>query len=102
MGLLTILKRQKQKEREVRLLMLGLDNAGKTTVVKKFNGEDIDLIAPTLGFNIKTLEYRGYKLNIWDIGGQTSLRSYWRNYFEQTDGKTAGSRNLYAFHLFMF
>ena len=70
----------------MRLLMLGLDNAGKTTVVKKFNGEDIDLIAPTLGFNIKTLEYRGYKLNIWDVGGQTSLRSYWRNYFEQTDG----------------
>ena len=27
-----------------------------------------------------------YKLNIWDVGGQTSLRSYWRNYFEQTDG----------------
>ena len=70
----------------MRLLMLGLDNAGKTTVVKKFNGEDIDLIAPTLGFNIKTLEYRGFKLNIWDVGGQTSLRSYWRNYFEQTDG----------------
>ena len=85
-GLLTILKKQKQKEREVRLLMLGLDNAGKTTVVKKFNGQDIDLIPPTLGFNIETLEYRGFKLNIWDVGGQTSLRSYWRNYFEQTDG----------------
>ena len=56
MGLLSILKKVKQKEREVRLLMLGLDNAGKTTVVKKFNGEDIDLISPTLGFNIKTLE----------------------------------------------
>lgn len=86
MGLLTILKKNKEKERELRLLMLGLDNAGKTTVVKKFNGEDIDLISPTLGFNIKTLEYRGFKLNIWDVGGQTSLRSYWRNYFEQTDG----------------
>lgn len=70
----------------MRLLMLGLDNAGKTTVVKKFNGEDIDLISPTLGFNIKTLEYSSFKLNIWDVGGQTSLRSYWRNYFESTDG----------------
>lgn len=86
MGLLTILKKVKQKEREMRLLMLGLDNAGKTTVVKKFNGEDIELISPTLGFNIKTLEYCGFKLNIWDVGGQTSLRSYWRNYFEATDG----------------
>lgn len=37
----------------------GLDNAGKTTILKKFNGEDIDTISPTLGFNIKTLEHRG-------------------------------------------
>ncbi len=36
----------------------GLDNAGKTTILKKFNGEPTDTISPTLGFNIKTLEYR--------------------------------------------
>ena len=86
MGLLTILKKMKQKEKEMRLLMLGLDNAGKTTILKKFNGEDIDTISPTLGFNIKTLEYKSYKLNIWDVGGQKSLRSYWKNYYESTDG----------------
>lgn len=86
MGLLTILKKMKQKEKEMRLLMLGLDNAGKTTILKKFNGEDIDSISPTLGFNIKTFEHNGFKLNIWDVGGQKSLRSYWRNYFECTDG----------------
>ena len=86
MGLLTILKKMKQKEKEMRLLMLGLDNAGKTTILKKFNGEDIDTISPTLGFNIKTLEHKGYKLNIWDVGGQKSLRSYWKNYYESTDG----------------
>ncbi|KPP66639.1 ADP-ribosylation factor-like protein 2-like [Scleropages formosus] len=54
--------------------------------MKKFNGEDVSTISPTLGFNIKTLEHRGFKLNIWDVGGQKSLRSYWRNYFESTDG----------------
>ena len=70
----------------MRLLILGLDNAGKTTVLKKFNGEDISQIEPTLGFNIKTLEYKGFKLNCWDVGGQQTIRSYWRNYFEQTDG----------------
>lgn len=70
----------------MRLLMLGLDNAGKTTILKKFNGEDVSTISPTLGFNIKTLEHRGFNLNIWDVGGQKSLRSYWRNYFESTDG----------------
>ncbi|CAM9477724.1 unnamed protein product, partial [Laminaria digitata] len=64
----------------------GLDNAGKTTIVKKFNGDDISTIEPTLGFNIKTLEYEGYQLNVWDVGGQQTIRSYWRNYFEQTDG----------------
>ncbi|KAK3753638.1 hypothetical protein QZH41_014745, partial [Actinostola sp. cb2023] len=64
----------------------GLDNAGKTTILKKFNGEDINTIEPTLGFNIKTLEHKDFKLNIWDVGGQRSLRSYWRNYFESTDG----------------
>ncbi|KAI9281590.1 ADP-ribosylation factor family-domain-containing protein [Sporodiniella umbellata] len=85
MGLLTILKKNRQNEKEMRILMLGLDNAGKTTILKKINGEPIDTISPTLGFNIKTLEHENYKLNIWDVGGQKSIRSYWRNYFEQTD-----------------
>jgi ADP-ribosylation factor-like protein 2 len=59
MGLLTILKKMKQKEKEIRLLILGLDNAGKTTILKRFTGEDINKIEPTLGFNIQTLEHRG-------------------------------------------
>jgi len=86
MGLLKILKKTKEKEKEIRLLILGLDNAGKTTILKKINGEDIGTISPTLGFNIKTLQYDNFKLNVWDVGGQTTIRSYWRNYFEQTDG----------------
>ncbi len=43
----------------MRLLILGLDNAGKTTILKRLNGEDIHEISPTLGFNIKTLEHEG-------------------------------------------
>jgi len=70
----------------MRLLMVGLDNAGKTTIVKRINGEEINTISPTLGFNIKTFTHKGYLLNVWDVGGQKSLRTYWRNYFEQTDG----------------
>lgn len=69
----------------MRILMLGLDNAGKTTIVKKIMGEDVNTVSPTLGFIIKTIDYGGYKLNIWDVGGQKTLRSYWRNYFEKTD-----------------
>jgi hypothetical protein len=70
----------------MKLLLVGLDNAGKTTIVKKFNGEDITTISPTLGFQINTMEYKGYKLNIWDVGGQKTIRAYWRNYFETTEG----------------
>ncbi|KAI1723020.1 ADP-ribosylation factor family domain-containing protein [Ditylenchus destructor] len=69
----------------MRILILGLDNSGKTTFLNKINGEDTKKIAPTFGFNIKTLEYKNWKLNCWDVGGQKSLRSYWRNYFERTD-----------------
>eukprot|EP00736_Rhodelphis_marinus_P006997 Rmarinus@m.10896 len=86
MTLLTILKKTKRKEKELRVLMLGLDNAGKTTVVKRINGTDITEISPTLGFNIETMEYNNFKINIWDVGGQETIRSYWRNYFEETDG----------------
>ncbi|XP_004299978.1 PREDICTED: ADP-ribosylation factor-like protein 2 [Fragaria vesca subsp. vesca] len=86
MGLLTTIRQIKRKEKQIRLLMVGLDNSGKTTIVMRVNGEDISLVTPTLGFNIKTLTYLKYTLNIWDVGGQKTLRSYWRNYFEQTDG----------------
>ncbi|KAK1572423.1 hypothetical protein Q3G72_032470 [Acer saccharum] len=86
MGLLSIIRKIKKKEKEMRILMVGLDNSGKTTIVLKINGEDTSVISPTLGFNIKTITYQKYTLNIWDVGGQRTIRSYWRNYFEQTDG----------------
>ncbi|XP_015576290.1 ADP-ribosylation factor-like protein 2 isoform X1 [Ricinus communis] len=96
MGLLSIIRKIKRKEKEMRILMVGLDNSGKTTIVLKINGEDTSVISPTLGFNIKTITYQKsefgyllfgrYTLNIWDVGGQRTIRSYWRNYFEQTDG----------------
>ncbi|CAI0397411.1 unnamed protein product [Linum tenue] len=86
MGLLSIIRKIKRKEKEMRILMVGLDNSGKTTIVLKINGEDTSVISPTLGFNIKTITYHKYLLNIWDVGGQKTIRSYWRNYFEQTDG----------------
>ncbi|KAB5523011.1 ADP-ribosylation factor family-domain-containing protein [Coniochaeta sp. 2T2.1] len=83
--MLSILRKARLKDKELRILMLGLDNAGKTTIVKRIMGEDVNTVSPTLGFIIKTIDYQGYKLNIWDVGGQKTLRSYWRNYFEKTD-----------------
>ena len=65
--------------------MLGLDNSGKTTITKKLLNQDISIISPTLGFQINTINYNDFNLNVWDIGGQTSLRTFWGNYFDQTD-----------------
>ena len=60
MGFLTIVRKLRQKEKEMKILIIGLDNAGKTTIVKKFNNEPTDTVEPTLGFDIKTLEHRGF------------------------------------------
>jgi len=65
--------------------MLGLDNSGKTSILKRLSDEDITHIMPTQGFNIKSLLHEGFKLNVWDIGGQKTIRPYWKNYFENTD-----------------
>lgn len=42
-------------------------------------------MTPTQGFNIKSVQSEGFKLNVWDIGGARKIRPYWRNYFENTD-----------------
>ncbi|KAH0482800.1 MAG: hypothetical protein KVP17_001986 [Porospora cf. gigantea B] len=70
----------------MRLLLLGLDNAGKTTIVNRLLGKDVLEVSPTLGFNVDSIERLGCKVVIWDIGGQTTLRTYWKNYFDNTDG----------------
>ncbi|KAK7208111.1 ADP-ribosylation factor family-domain-containing protein [Myxozyma melibiosi] len=85
MGLLTTLRKQKLKDKEMRILMLGLDNAGKTSIVRALLGEDVRRVSPTLGFAIRTVPRGSYTLNIWDVGGQRSLRPFWRNYYEKTD-----------------
>ncbi|KAI9833992.1 MAG: hypothetical protein M1826_005897 [Phylliscum demangeonii] len=80
--MLSILRKARLKDKEMRILMLGLDNAGKTTIVKRIMNEEVNSVSPTLGFIIKTIEHEGW---VGDVGGQKTLRSYWRNYFEKTD-----------------
>lgn len=45
----------------------------------------MDQVSPTVGFSIRSIDYNGYTVNIWDVGGQETLRPFWRNYFEKTD-----------------
>lgn len=62
-----------------------MDNAGKTTLLKQLANEEVHNVTPTAGFNIKSVAADGFKLNVWDIGGQSKIRPYWRNYYENTD-----------------
>jgi len=84
-GLLSLLRTLKKDDQELRILMLGLDNSGKTTALKALASEDINQITPTQGFNIKSISSSGFKLNVWDIGGQKHIRPYWKNYYQNTD-----------------
>ncbi|XP_074643259.1 ADP-ribosylation factor-like protein 3 [Tubulanus polymorphus] len=86
MGLLALLRKMKASpSKELKILLLGLDNAGKTTLLKKIASEDVSHITPTQGFNIKSVQSNGINLNVWDIGGQRKIRPYWRNYFVDID-----------------
>lgn len=70
----------------MRLLMLGLDAAGKTTILYKLKlNQDVTTI-PTVGFNVETVTYKNVKFNVWDVGGQDKIRPLWRHYFSGTQG----------------
>jgi len=71
---------------EKRILMLGIDGAGKTTILYKLKmGENINTV-PTIGFNVESLQFRNIKFTVWDVGGQDRIRKLWRHYYEGTNG----------------
>jgi len=71
---------------EARILMVGLDAAGKTTILYKLKLGEIVTTIPTIGFNVETVEYKNLKFTVWDVGGQDKLRPLWRHYFQNTNG----------------
>ena len=72
-------------KKQVRLLMLGLDAAGKTTILYKMKLNEVVNTIPTIGFNVETFQYKQIEFNCWDIGGQFKLRSLWSHYFDNVD-----------------
>uniref|UniRef100_A0A4W3J779 ADP-ribosylation factor-like protein 1 n=1 Tax=Callorhinchus milii TaxID=7868 RepID=A0A4W3J779_CALMI len=72
-------------KREMRILILGLDGAGKTTILYKLQVGEVVTTIPTIGFNVETIQYKRLKFQVWDLGGQTSIRPYWRCYYSNTD-----------------
>ena len=75
MGLLSLIRKIKRIDGEARIVLLGLDNSGKSSLLRELlnissgTKESTDSINPTNGFMISTMNYEGYKINFWDIGG---------------------------------
>ncbi|KAK9907541.1 hypothetical protein WJX75_005611 [Coccomyxa subellipsoidea] len=72
--------------KEMRVVMLGLDAAGKTTILYKLHIGEILSTVPTIGFNVEKVQYKNVLFTVWDVGGQEKLRPLWRHYFNNTDG----------------
>ncbi|XP_008803472.1 ADP-ribosylation factor 1-like 2 [Phoenix dactylifera] len=72
--------------KEMRVVMLGLDAAGKTTILYKLHIGEVLSTVPTIGFNVEKVQYKNVMFTVWDVGGQEKLRPLWRHYFNNTDG----------------
>lgn len=69
---------------EMRVVTLGLDDAGKTSILFKMKQNEFITTIPTIGFNVETVEYKNVKLTIWDVGGQNKIRPLWKHYYLNT------------------
>ncbi|KAI5620111.1 E3 ubiquitin-protein ligase TRIM23 isoform X1, partial [Silurus asotus] len=69
---------------EIRVVTLGLDGAGKTTILFKLKQDEFMQPIPTIGFNVETVEYKNLKFTIWDVGGKHKLRPLWKHYYLNT------------------
>lgn len=74
------------KGKPSRIVMVGLDSAGKTTILFRLKFDETISTIPTIGFNVETITVAGVTLNVWDVGGQDKLRPLWRHYMRSTDG----------------
>lgn len=66
--------------------MVGLDAAGKTTILYKLKLGEVVTTIPTIGFNVETVEFKNISFTVWDVGGQDKIRPLWRHYFSNTHG----------------
>jgi ADP-ribosylation factor protein 1 len=76
----------KSFHRDTSIIVLGLDNAGKTAILYSLKlGEAMPYTVPTIGFNLEEIHIGKLNVKMWDIGGQDKIRALWPHYFVQTD-----------------
>uniref|UniRef100_A0A1A8QT30 ADP-ribosylation factor-like 13b n=1 Tax=Nothobranchius rachovii TaxID=451742 RepID=A0A1A8QT30_9TELE len=81
-----LLKSWREPARKVTLVMVGLDNAGKTATVRGIQGESPQNIAPTVGFSKVDLKRGKFEVTIFDLGGGKRIRGIWKNYYSESYG----------------
>jgi len=69
---------------ETRLLMVGLDSVGKTTILYRLKLGEIVTTIPTIGFNVESMQYKSISFTCWDVGGKDKIRPLWRHYYQNT------------------
>ena len=68
-----------------KIIILGMQNAGKTTILYRLSLGQLVKTTPTIGSNVEELTYNNVKFQAWDLGGQESTRSVWDVYYMNTD-----------------
>jgi small GTP-binding protein len=72
-------------EKKANILMLGLDSAGKTTILYKLKLDTLVTTIPTIGFNVENVKFKSLNMTVWDVGGQEKIRPLWRHYYQNID-----------------
>ena len=87
MGIVSSILSWFSSKKEVKVLILGLDAAGKTTILYRLSlGQYVQQVAPTVAFNLEKVVVGNLTLQIWDLGGQQQLRPFWRLYYKNING----------------
>ena len=69
---------------EYKLIIVGLDNAGKTTTLYKLHLGEVVMTQPTIGSNVELVKHNNVHFEVWDLGGQQTLRNSWQSYYRNT------------------
>ena len=73
-------------KKEIRILMVGLDAAGKTTILHQLGKKGEVKTLPTIGFNVESLDYKNFNFIVFDLGGADKMRLLFRHYYQNTKG----------------
>ncbi|KAL0111636.1 hypothetical protein PUN28_013075 [Cardiocondyla obscurior] len=80
------LRRNRPTDKTIVLLIVGLDNAGKSTILNHISGDSDQNVLPTIGFRTVSLKHKSYSVKIYDLGGSSQIRALWPKYYNDIHG----------------